>query len=147
MCFTVDKDHAEPKAAGRSIRVWKRFQVPKNSLTLTSPYRSHDYRVGELSTLNEPLLVETDFRPRINRGFHSYSSLKTANARAWTDEIIVECTVPKGSTYYWNPRANEIVSDRLLLKAIKPTRPVKTSLSFPARAKKAQPVWWAQLVA
>lgn len=138
MCFIVDKDNAEPKTAGRSIRVWKRFQVPKNSLTLTSPYRGHDYRVGELSTLNEPLLVETDFHPRINRGFHSYSSLKTANARAWTDEIIVECTVPKGSTYYWNPYKQEIVSDLLLIKEIKPTRRVKTEYSFPASNKRAK---------
>jgi hypothetical protein len=135
MCFYIHPDQPNPKVATRSIRVWKRFRRD-----LTSPYQLFQYEHGKEYRSEMMAFPKFDgIRYLINRkvieqGLHSYSSRIKAEYKgsfSRYEETIIECTVPKGSTYYWNPRSQEIVSDRLVIKAIKPTRPLKTYQSFP----------------
>ena len=56
----------------------------------------------------------------ITKGFHSYSRLSSVNnsinlKEEWGkyDLSIVECIIPKGSTYYYNNSEHEYVSDSI----------------------------------
>ena len=51
----------------------------------------------------------------IDKGYHSYSTLSKAEfVRCKIFELIVECTIPKGSVYYLNEN-NEIVSSNIIV--------------------------------
>ena len=121
MCFYIHPDQPNPKVATRSIRVWKRF-----SRDLVSPYRLFQYEHGKEYKSELRKIVH-----RVHNGLHSYTSLDMINWYKRRCEIVLECTVPKGSTYYWNPFSQEIVSDRLVIKQVKTTRALKTNRSFP----------------
>ena len=134
MCFHVHPDHREPKTATRSIRVWKRFetvrQAPDGSTVMLSPYRAFPYHMGQEYSQAGPLMPTAT---TIERGFHSHDSLESAldrRDRTVDTDHVIECTVPKGATYYWNPDKNEIVSDRIVLKTIPVTRKLKLHQSF-----------------
>lgn len=135
MCFHVHQDHQQPKTATRSIRVWKRFRPG-----LISPYLLFRYELGKeyrSEMVIKPRFNDSrcSFDPSIEQGLHSYSSMRRAHyvsSFSQFTELVLECTVPKGSTYYWNPQMQEIVSDRLVIKTIKSTRELKTKRSFPS---------------
>ena len=51
----------------------------------------------------------------IDKGYHSYSTLSKAEfVRCKIFELIVKCTIPKGSVYYLNEN-NEIVSSNIIV--------------------------------
>lgn len=51
----------------------------------------------------------------IDKGYHSYSTLDQAELkRILKLELIVECTIPKGTVYYLNEN-NEIVSSNIIV--------------------------------
>ncbi len=123
MCFYIHTAQPNPKVATRSIRVWKRFGP-----NLKSPYRLFQYEHGKEYKAE---LVKTFCSNQVHNGLHAYTSLDTVNRHKLRMEIVLECTVPKGATYYWNPSMQQIVSDRLVIKQVKTTRELKTNRSFP----------------
>ena len=51
----------------------------------------------------------------IDKGYHSYNTLsKAAFVRCKIFELIVECTIPKGTVYYLNEN-NDIVSSNIIV--------------------------------
>lgn len=123
MCFYIHRDQPKLKVATRSIRVWKRFTE-----TLRSPYRLFQYEPDKeyRSDLGKGTLIN-----QVHAGLHAYTSFDQAWRKRLRREILLECTVPKGATYYWNPSRQEIVSNRLVIKEVKTTRALKTKRSFP----------------
>lgn len=130
MCFYLHRALPEPQIATRSIRVWKRF----NKKNLKSPYRGFQYERDKEYSLSTDLTEKYDFRMDvriITDGFHAYTSRQKAENHRGLIETVIECTVPKGSVYYWNPVRQEIVSNRIRISAIKRTRPARSYVSFP----------------
>ena len=80
------------------------------------------YRVGckkIIARSKESIKIEGQFRVYV--GLHSYVDLEEANFRArLTFEIVVRCTIPKGSKYLTGTCAdrNSIVSNQIIINEV-----------------------------
>lgn len=123
MCFFTHYDHKKVKIAEKPIRCWKRFDKwkEKNKWTYCSPYRGTEYQKNTLyyAKLSRVEYFGLSNIGRINKGIHSYSTRTEARECKERDEVIIECTIPVGAKYYYNPTDREYVSDHLYIMKIK----------------------------
>lgn len=130
MCFYISRKHPELKIAERDIICWKLMLncnrgYPTNHVE--SRYEGYLYQLGY--HYREDLGFKTYFSCALNnevigRGIHSYSTRREANEYFKNDysdrAIIVECYIPKGSSYYYNEFKKEYCSlDICLVQIIK----------------------------
>ena len=114
MCFNIHSKHKEAKTAKTDITCYKVLKVFLG-IELESPYYEFKY------VLNEKVFSEihvTDLS-KILKGLHSYSNKKMAtHERAewyYPNFRVFEAVIPKGATYYYNPDAQEYVSDQIII--------------------------------
>jgi len=131
MCFHIHRRHREEKIASRDITCYKKLTIEFYSLTNkpiiiskeslpTIKFRT-PFRDAPVSLYKSPLktaiikVVPSPFtlENRIENGLHSYSSIRKAMSATYKREVIVKCTIPKGSKYYYNPENQEYVSNQL----------------------------------
>lgn len=113
---------SELKIAEKDIFVWKRFHLTNYNLSeknrelgineLKSPYRNENYQLG--LTYKAKFDKYHRYSYVVNKGIHAYISFKAANSRKNYSEVIIKCTIPKGSQYYLGNR-EDIVSNQLIL--------------------------------
>lgn len=106
-----------------------------NDFLCSSAMQNFQYQYKILYTQEEPILVQPGYRTsyRIEKGFHSYKTYfkakkafyKFSECSLYNDTIIVECIIPKDSTFYKNEK-DEIVSDRIIINRI-----LKTNAKLP----------------
>ena len=114
MCFYIHQQHQEPLVATEDIVCYKAFvekdyPVVKDKTKLYSIVQLYPYDTDKRYALPEPLEIEDN---TISKGFHSYLDKKS---RFWLEEIYIECYIPKGANYYYNPIRKEYVSDELFV--------------------------------
>ena len=123
MCFNVSRKHPDSLITQEDIICYKSSDTTKRRYkTFSSDYRRFDYKLGKvyrlMTSLEPTRKVELYPEPRfaesqvINQGFHSYIKIPTQ----YLNDRLVECIIPKGSTYYINPDENEYVSDQIIIK-------------------------------
>jgi len=127
MCFYVQSKNKDPKIAKRDIVCYKIFRTndikTKHVLSL---YQDFKYRYGVLYELDgyiNPITRNKSWgkgkEQIIEVGLHSYSSKRQAqkeiNGYFVGRRKIYECTIPKGSTYYYNSDRKEYVSDQIII--------------------------------
>lgn len=121
MCFFIHNVHKKVKIAEKPIRCWKRFDKwkEKNKWTYCSPYKGTEYQKNTLyyAKLDRVKRVEV-ITARISKGIHSYSTRTEARKYKEWDEVIIECTIPVGAKYYYNPEDEQYVSDHLYIGKI-----------------------------
>ena len=116
MCWTNKK--LDRQLAGKDIIVYKVVFFENNSCV--SPYQEFNYDFHKIYTE----VIHVDYRYGlycINKGFHSYKSLKSAQfiltrfiSRNICNGRIVKCTIPKGAIYYINDD-KEVVSNQIII--------------------------------
>ena len=143
MCWYTYKksSYKSPHVAEEDIKVYKvLMKTSESSKRYISPVMNAFYSIGELCT--SPLVpTEVGELLKIERGLHSYSGdcnfklirYKDADklcinggyltgytvrikdvSYTQTENILTECIIPKGGTYYEN-ETGEIVSDKLMV--------------------------------
>ncbi len=134
MCFQIHKRHLGEKTASRDITCYKKLAIEFYSLPMTNkpitiskellpiikfrtPFRDvpvalhkSPLKTAIIKVVPSPFVFEEN---RIENGLHSYSSIKKAMSATYKREVIVKCTIPKGSKYYYNPYSQEYVSNQL----------------------------------
>ena len=110
MCWNIfsEKDK-EKRIAESDIICYKVLKQNYRSL-----FEDFKYKFRILYKLDIELKPTEDFK--IYEGFHSYKDppIKSYMCSIVDDPLCVECTIPKGSTYYIN-RLGEIVSDSIII--------------------------------
>jgi len=101
------------KIAKKDITVYKRLR-----LNGASPYKAmlyeegfHYYQTGKKFGIN---FNEFSRKLEIERGLHSYKTLKRAKETTTYRYIIIEMVIPLGSEYFESDNDKEIVSDNLI---------------------------------
>ena len=129
MCFYVDSKYPNKQIAKRDIICYK---------VLWNDYKSaFHFKLYKLNKLYKVRIEKPYFcndTYLIDRGFHSYSSLKKAvRERVYTvnladyssgyskkfalkEFVIVKCMIPKDSKYYYNSKEKEYVSNQIVIK-------------------------------
>lgn len=120
MCFTIHESHSEVKIATEDILCYKIF-IPSNfGDAYLTPFRRT--RVLPKSLMESE--IGQSVRDRWNElsyGIHSFTSLEEATAYGkkkvddYNQAKYVECTIPKGSEYYFNPETKQYISNQLQL--------------------------------
>lgn len=84
--------------------------------TCKSLVYNYTYIFEKLYKLESPLIGKKhNYGYMINEGFHSCSHLHSLlYIEDSLDNLVVECTIPKGATYYVNGR-DEVVSDKIII--------------------------------
>lgn len=133
MCWTSDTNPI-PKTADKDIICYKVFNIKdikyKRRKFLGIPFRKEGieelyslYKLYKYIPYADNPKVTIYYRKyndiyswwSIDKGYHSYSTLDQAELkRILKLELIVECTIPKGSVYYLNEN-NEIVSSNIIV--------------------------------
>lgn len=118
MCFNIHPEHPTELIAEEDIKVKKYYQLKGSHYE--SPWQGHEVKVGELYT--EPVYGEITRdicgHSTINKGFHSYQSdcnSKDSFYKSYHYSFPIECTIPKGTRYYYNPGEMEYVSQAILI--------------------------------
>ena len=132
MCFVIHPGHPNAKTVKRDVVCYKTLTADRVSVM-----QGFTYKIGKRYALPEPFpnirtfptilwngnsdknnLRSTRQCRAINRdneihvGYHSYSSKKMLRERVRrTGYVPFRCTIPKGSTYYFNPDRHEYVSN------------------------------------
>lgn len=77
---------------------------------------NYTYIFDKLYKLESPLRgKKRNYGYMINEGFHSCAHLHSLlYIEDSLDNLVVECTIPKGATYYVNGRG-EVVSDKIII--------------------------------
>lgn len=147
MCFYVQVSRPDPLVAKKDIICYKYGIVCldfEEEEVFRSRFQGYYYRFGK-ETERVPLRKQYGFFPwdlEITRGYHSYSNKKTAryDATLCRQEItkvnqfrqdrgtgpsedpstikVVQCIIPKGTTYYYNSKAHEYVSEQIIIQSI-----------------------------
>lgn len=107
MCFHTHREHSAEQFAKEDITVYK--VVLKSN---TSFWRHFKYKANTLYRLRKKLKVSPIWG-EIHLGFHSYSTMRKANAEVCNGTKIVAFTIPKGAKYYHNPDHMEYVSSSI----------------------------------
>jgi hypothetical protein len=118
MCYTTNKAREVAQVAKKDIKVYKvfneknvRFDTKSFKLTIRSVHMGFTYEFGEC--YHEDGLVAYTCGS-INVGLHSYSTLNKAK-NSWGGNLVVECTIPEGAKYFFNPNSKEYVSDYIVI--------------------------------
>ena len=84
--------------------------------TCKSLVYNYTYIFEKLYKLESPLRgKKLNYEYMINEGFHSCAHLHSfIYIEESLDTLVVECTIPKGATYYVNGRG-EVVSDKIII--------------------------------
>ena len=84
--------------------------------TCKSLVYNYTYIFEKLYKLESPLRgKKRNYEYIINEGFHSCAHLHSLiYIEESLDTLVVECTIPKGATYYVNGRG-EVVSDKIII--------------------------------
>lgn len=84
--------------------------------TCKSLVYNYTYTFEKLYKLESPLIGKKhNYVYMINEGFHSCAHLHSLlYIEDSLDNLVVECTIPKGATYYVNDR-DEVVSDKIII--------------------------------
>jgi len=126
MCFFVHEDHPTVKIATKNIVCYKRLDVTDchssvikiNLKTLSSVRFKTPYREEPIHLDKKPLMTTSLDKSRlrfneIKQGLHSYSNKRVALQSSRTWEVVVQCIIPKGASYYYNSWRKEYVSNQL----------------------------------
>jgi len=117
MCFTVHEKHRKVKIAKQGITCWKVFtdRWQKNIVPYDQGFKSEylDFKYNFYKLYTGKLDLP-DGR-EINEGFHSYSTIDKALSVKSRNQSYVECFIPIGAKYYYNPRTREYVSDSIYI--------------------------------
>jgi len=127
MCFVIHPSHPNAKTAKRDVVCYKTLRHDRTSVIKDKDFK---YRIGKRYRLPgtfptivkfptivwwKPLehqIIDRDLE--IHEGYHSYSSKKMLRERVRrTRYCPFRCTIPAGSTYYFNPSRHEYVSDSI----------------------------------
>lgn len=118
MCFNIHPKHTTELIAQEDIKVKKYYHLGESHYE--SPWQNHKVEAGKLYT--EPAYgeIKTDMfgYDIINKGFHSYDlevNDRDSYYRSYHNSHPIECTIPKGTRYYYNPDDMEYVSEALLI--------------------------------
>jgi hypothetical protein len=123
MCFYVQEGkNSTSKVATKDIKCYKVFNRSEcygnqYGSYVRSYYQSFLYKVGVLYELDGYINpIKNFWDATIDVGLHSYSTLNKAKEQGWREyRVIYECIIPKGSTYYYNDRHCEYVSDQIII--------------------------------
>ena len=120
MCFIINDDFKEPLIAEEDIVCYKTCH---ESLLIQDAYisilRGFIYEKGKRYDLDKPLKIKLSdlFDSHIiENGFHSFCTYDYAKDETYYFSLIMECIIPKGSTYYHNPDFVEYVSDSIIVR-------------------------------
>ena len=109
MCFIIDFNHQKQLVADKDIICYKRSdKYTDNKTFIPEWYCDFVYKLGK--RYKTRIHEDDGF---ISKGFHSYSSTKRFTQFAYR---YVECIIPKGSKYYFNPTDMEYVSNQIIIK-------------------------------
>ena len=115
MCFFLSTANKKPKGAKKDLICYKTFYTqydPGSSPRYLSPYREFEYELNKVYRifmwLKFPKEKKNLKNELINRGFHSYITLKTCYEDGYD---VFKCIIPKGSKYFKN--RTEYVSNRI----------------------------------
>lgn len=122
MCFNIDSNNPNKQIADKDITCYK-VMFKKDANSYLSQFKSFLYNKGETYkvTIDEPQINRWAFGMplSIEAGFHSYSNIDTAQSSLWMSGfgslnlVVVECIIPIGSEYYYNPIELEYVSNQV----------------------------------
>lgn len=120
MCFIIHKKHSTVKIAAEDITCYKIFKFsPLYKGKYLTPFQLQLVAAKSLmiSDIEKGALDSSD---ELTYGIHSLTSLDAAvlfkeNYFSKTETVFVECTIPKGSEYYYNPDTNQYISNQLQL--------------------------------
>jgi hypothetical protein len=114
MCFHISKKFPKAMNAEEDIPCWKEVASRsglRSPRTFKSYFQDFEYAAGGTYDIGGAIGL-TPYGDEIEEGFHSFSSL--AKVRSQMDSspysVIIECFIPKGAEYYYNPRQEEYVS-------------------------------------
>lgn len=113
MCFTIHRDHQEPKIAKRDIVCYKAGFERSSYRAFEPYYRYHTYWLGQ----EQPRIDLKPLNGEIFEGYHSYSNKKHMY-REWRPFYVkyVKCIIPKGTRYYYNPQEKVYVSETIIVQ-------------------------------
>lgn len=112
MCFYKHRDHEKVKIAKQDIKCYKLFETI-NLIYAVSICRGFKYRRNKKYKVW--FFKTQSFE--INRGFHSWTKLEGRDRILRDDrrENYLECIIPKGAKYYYNPYDKEYVSNKIIV--------------------------------
>lgn len=122
MCFKILKNYTKRQIAKENIICYKILQasiwVDMNPIRFISMFRHFSYELNFEYT--SPLKIDRINHSEVHLGFHSYSTLDKAKkifggSRVFT---LVECIIPSGAKYYYNPDRCEYVSDKIIINKV-----------------------------
>ena len=128
MCFYISSSEQfkKQKIAKRGITCYKVGLRTTNLYSLTarvfeSRYMNYQYHAGVKAYARLEVVRNT-----VESGFHSYTSIDDARAHTFSGDgrSVALFRIPKGATYYENPRDREYVSDQIIfVKFVRKTKP------------------------
>jgi hypothetical protein len=93
----------------------------RNTIIYTLGVKAELLKGTKLEIRVSPLVFKETDGNLIDEGFHSYSLPLVKRARAFLESrltpvetAILECTIPKGTEYYYNPVMGEYVSTAIV---------------------------------
>jgi len=105
-----------PIMARKDLKVYKKFKIDE-SFDFTSPLRGFSYVENKTYELGSKLKIyfskdDDKWIGVVYEGFHSYKDREYAENQVLIgfDELIVECTIPRGAMYLRSGDGQEIVS-------------------------------------
>ena len=113
MCFYIHWTCKTPRTAKKDIKCWKILDSKRQAI-----FYNLYYAPGKLYEVEMYKLVDS-----VHQGFHSLTAKHFSRKYSkdlFNDNIntllLLEAIIPKGATYYKNPRKGEYVSDKLIVK-------------------------------
>jgi len=137
MCLYVRKSIPKRMIATEAVVCYKRIGRADQQL---DDYEDRGFRANDLvsifqymrykvrTTYTSKLVFSKELKPdetiigRVHKGLHSYTTLETAKKQLHklSGEVLIECRIPKGAEYYYDPMREEYASDTLrTIKLIK----------------------------
>ena len=96
MCLDI-KPGSKPEIALTDIIVYKHVIATRDPKVFQTSYHHSDVELGV--TYKSEIDTNTDYS--IEKALHSYLELETADYQAKDySQVLIECIIPKGSTYY-----------------------------------------------
>ena len=129
MCFYIEEKNSKVKIANKDIVCYK-IVDKLSKLYVNSRYTDYKYKLDELNKEINLVIID-EFKvnnvivneSKISSGYHSYISKERAirflkNIKAYDEEVIVKCIIPRNSYYYINKRHKEYVSSNIIINKI-----------------------------
>jgi hypothetical protein len=117
MCFIVHPGYNKVSIALKDIPCWKLFFRIGGGY-YRSIVQARLYKLGNLERAKKNLKVIRSLKIKeggIWAGIHSFMEKDTAKNSGWSYGVIVECIIPKGTKYFYNPKIKEYVSLAIIL--------------------------------